>query len=131
MLDLLAARHPGGDDLGAGGRGGHGGRETPASEGDRDVVVLLLEAEGARHPAAAGIHLADLVPRPLERGHGGRRAHERLLVAMAVEERRSRPALEGKRETPRALAEEELFQEKAGPGHLPRLLGAYQLHPLI
>src|SRR5713226_6812629 len=94
------------------------------AEGDRDVVVLLLEAEGARHAAAAGIHLADLVPRPRERGHGGRRAHERLLVAMAVEERGSRPTIEGKRQATRALAQKKFFEEKARSRHLPGLLGA-------
>src|SRR5713226_10434469 len=103
MLDLLAARDAGGDDLGARRGGGHGRRETPAAEGDRDVVVLLLEAEGPRHPTAAGIHLADFVARPLEGGHRGRRADRRLLMAVTVEERRSRSGLEGEGQASRPL----------------------------
>jgi len=56
--------------------------------------------------------------------------HHRLLVAMAVEERGRVPPLK-EASDPRALAQKELLEEEARPGHLPRLLGAHQLHPFI
>ena len=58
VLDLLAARDPGRDDLGLRRRGLHGRRQAAVAERDRDVVVLALEAERARHAAAAGVDLA-------------------------------------------------------------------------
>src|SRR5262249_27517579 len=47
MLDLLAAGDAGRNDLGIGRGGLHRGSESPIAEGDRDVVVLPLEAEGS------------------------------------------------------------------------------------
>src|SRR5262245_8498571 len=64
MLDLLATGHPGGDDLGVRGRGFHRWRQSPVAQPNRDVIVLLLEAEGSGHAAAPGIDLTHLEAGP-------------------------------------------------------------------
>src|SRR5258705_10296001 len=113
MLDLLAARDAGRDHLRVRRRGLDSGGEAPAPQRHRDVVVLLLEAEGARHAAAAGVHLAHLVARPGEGGHRGGRAHHGLLVAVPVEEGAPRARLEAELEAPGALAQEKFLEEEA------------------
>src|SRR5262249_39070500 len=80
MLDVLTAGDAGGDHSRVSGRRLHRGGEAPATQRHRDVVVLLLEAEGARHAAAAGIDFAHLVARPAEGGHRWRGADHGLLV---------------------------------------------------
>src|SRR5437773_11260885 len=105
VLDLLAAGDARSDDLRVGGRGLDGRGEAPVAQRHRDVVVLLLEAEGARHAATAGVHLADLVARPYERRHRRRRADHRLLMAVAVEQRPARAGPESKLESAGALAQ--------------------------
>src|SRR5436309_1071975 len=87
MLDLLTAGDTGGDDLRLRGGGLHRGREPTIAERDRDVVVLALEAERAGHAAAARVDFLDLESRPAKRRDRGRRADERLLVAVPVEQR--------------------------------------------
>src|SRR6185436_12815081 len=64
VLNLLAARDTRSDDLGVGRKRLDRWREPPVPQADRDVVVLLFEAERARHAAAAGVHLAHLGARP-------------------------------------------------------------------
>src|SRR4029453_18134012 len=113
MLDLLTARYAGRDHLRIRRRGLHGGGEAPASQRHRDVVVLLLEAEGARHAAAAGVHLVHLVARPGQGGHRGRRADHGLLVAVAVEQGAAWARLEAELESPGSLAQEKLLEEEA------------------
>src|SRR6266446_3483700 len=131
VLDLLAAGDPrrDQDDVGAGRT--HGGRQAPVAEPDRDVVVLALEAERPCHPAAARVHLRHLVARPPEGGDRGRRAHERLLVAVAVEQRLPVARREGEREPPTALALEELLEEETLGGHRPRRVGPEQVDVLV
>src|SRR5258705_7009700 len=132
VLDLLAAGDAGRHDLGLGGRRLHRGREPSVAQRHRDVVVLALEAEGARHAAAARIHLRHLVAGPPQGGHRGRGADHGLLVAVAVEQRLARVAVdEGQREAPRALAQQEFFQEKRGGRDAARLVGAHQLDGLV
>src|SRR5215467_14454008 len=53
VLDLLAAGDARRDDLGLGGRGLHRGGQPAIAQGDRDIVVLALEAERERQAAAA------------------------------------------------------------------------------
>src|SRR3954452_16670154 len=90
VADLLAARDAGGRDEGVRGGRAEGGEQPLLADLHRQVVVLCLEAERARHPAAAGVELGDLRPRDaLEQRDGRRRARERLLVAVAVEEDRA------------------------------------------
>src|SRR5712692_6726662 len=112
VLDLLAARDAWRDHDGVRRRRLHGGRQAAVPERDRDVVVLALEAERARHAAAARVHFGDLEAGPRERGDGRRRAHQRLLVAVAVEQRLPAVAREGELEAAPALALEELLQQE-------------------
>src|SRR5215470_15285304 len=107
VLDRLSARHPGRDDLGLRGHGLYRGRESTVAEPGRDLVVLPLEAERSRHPAAAGVHLGHLEPGPPERGHRRRRPDYRLLVTVAVEQRLTAVAPEGQREAPRPFPDQE------------------------
>src|SRR5207245_4578770 len=86
MLDLLAARDAGRRDHGVRGCRLDGGDQAAIAERDRDVVVLALEAERARHPAAPGVDLLDPEARPLEGRDRRGRAHERLLLAQTVQE---------------------------------------------
>jgi hypothetical protein len=85
--DLLAAGDTGrGDDRG-GGLGADGGEQPKLAESHGQVVVLGLEAERARHAAAAGVHLGDLGSgNRAQQRHGGSRAGDRLLVTVAVEQ---------------------------------------------
>src|SRR3972149_3789379 len=131
MLDLLAAGDARRDPLDVGARGLHGGSEAAVSEGDREGVVLRLKAEGPRHPAAAGIHLLDVEACPPERGHSGRRPHQRLLMAVAVEEPLPAIWAERKGHPLSPLAVEELFQEEALLGHPPRGGAPQQIHVLV
>src|SRR5262249_60693664 len=100
------------------------GAGGPATEGPRLVEVLLREAEGPRQAAAAGIDLAHLVARPAEGGHRRRGADHGLLVAVAVEERTTRPGLEAELEPTGSLAQQELLEEEAPARHVLRGLGA-------
>src|SRR6516225_5389086 len=112
MLDLLAAGDAGRHDLGLRGGGLDRRRQPPVAERDRDVVVLALEAERAGHAAAARVDLLDLEARPAERRDRRRRADERFLVAVAVQQRLL--ALRAKRElqTAATLANQKLFEEQ-------------------
>src|SRR5580765_4066168 len=131
MLNLLAARDPGRDDLGLRGGGLHRGRQPAVSERDRDVVVFALEAERAGHPAAARVDLLDLESRPAERRDGGRRADERLLVAVPVEQRLLAVRAERKLEATAALADQELLEQERLPGHRSRVVRADELDRLV
>src|SRR5215470_1116502 len=124
MLDLLPAGDAGSDHFRVAGRRLHRGGEAPAAQRHRDVVVLLLEAEGAGHATAAGIGLAHLVARPAEGGHRRRGADHRLLMAMTMEERTTRPCLEAKLEPPSPLAQQELLEKEALARHVSRRVGA-------
>src|SRR5262245_47044493 len=98
-------------------RSPRGGREPPLRHLDRHVVVLLLVAEGARHPAAPGVHEADFPTQFLQEAHQRLRSHERLEVAVAVEEERSRRVPHGK-----TLASQKLLEKKAPAGQFLRLV---------
>src|SRR3954452_4564107 len=90
VADLLAARYSGGRHQRARRRLPQRRKQPLLADLHREVVVLGLEAERARHAAAAGVELADLGARDaLEQRHGGRGAGQRLLVAVAVEEDRA------------------------------------------
>src|SRR5437016_13360799 len=110
MLDLLAARDAGRRDHGVRGCRLDGGDQAAIAERDRDVVVLALEAERARHSAAPGIDLLHPKACPPEGRDGRRRADERFLVAVPMQQRR--PAVAGEPELAAAPApdSEELFE---------------------
>src|SRR5262245_27337378 len=134
MLDLLPARDAGGHDLGLGVRRLDGGGQPSIPEGDRDVVVLCLEAERSGHAAAARVDLAHLEPGPLERGDRRARADHGLLMAVPVEQRSAHgpgAVLERETEPATALTNEELLEEHARPRDLSRLLRAHQLDVLV
>ena len=86
VRDLLAARDAGRRDQRRGALGPDGREQPLLADPHRQLVVLLLEAERAGHPAAAGVQLDDLADAG-EQLHRGARAGERLLE--------SRSALEG------------------------------------
>src|SRR6267378_3976038 len=131
MLDLLAARDAGGDDLGLRGSGLHGGRQPTVAERDRDVVVLALEAERAGHAAAARVDLLDLESRPAERRDRGCRADERLLMAVPVKQRLAALGGEGQGQPAAALANQELLEQERLPRHRASIVGADQVHGLV
>ena len=85
MFDLLAAgdAHDGHLPIGFGFDGGEQGQ---AADLHGDIVVLLLEPEGAGHAAAACVDQFDLVTgRQVEHEHGVAGPGDGLLVAVAVE----------------------------------------------
>src|SRR2546430_15310873 len=96
MLDLLAARDAGRRDHGVRGCRLDGGDQAAIAERDGDVVVLALEAERARHPAAPGIDLFHPEAGPPEGRDRRGGADERFLVAVPVPERP--PAVAGEPE---------------------------------
>jgi DNA-binding transcriptional ArsR family regulator len=64
------------------------GKSTRSPHAARHLVVPLLVAERARHPAAAGIQHAELQPlHPVQHLPRGPHPHQRLLVAVAVHHR--------------------------------------------
>src|SRR5437016_13574449 len=107
MLDLLAARDAGRRDHGVRGCRLDGGDQAAIAERDGDVVVLALEAERARHPAAPGVDLFHAEARPPERRDRRARADERLLMAVAVQEHPPAAAGEAELEAASALARSE------------------------
>src|SRR3989475_8052802 len=115
MLDLLAARDAGRRDHGVRGCCLDSGDQAAIAERDRDVVVLALEAERARHPAAPGIDLFHPEAGPPEGRDRRGRADERFLVAVPVQERRPAVAGEPELEAAPALAREELFEQDGVP----------------
>src|SRR5438034_11714822 len=131
MRDLLPARDAGRHDHGVRGRRLHGGGQAAIAERDGDVVVLALEAERARHPAAPGIDLFHPEARPPEGRDRRRRADERLLVAVPMQERRPAAAAEAELETTRALAREELLEQEGMARHGPRVVGAEEVTRLV
>src|SRR5262249_50291416 len=106
VLDLLAAADAGRDNFGLRGRGLDGGGELPVAEGHGIIVGLLLDAEGAGHPAAARVALGPPDSCPHEGGDRGRCPHERLLMAVAVEQRTAPAVPEAEVEPPRTLAKQ-------------------------
>src|SRR5262245_36155476 len=114
VIDLLSARDSRRHDLGGGGLGLHSRHQSPVAHGDRDIVVLFLEAEGAGHPAAARIDLGDLEAGPTKNRDRGSRAHDRLLVTVPVQKSPPTMLPEAQVEPARALANEKLFEQETG-----------------
>src|SRR5512145_1463917 len=110
MLDLLATGNAGRDDLGLREGRLHCGRQPAVAECHRDFVMLALEAERPGHAAAARVDLLDLESRPAQHPDRRRRADERFLVAVAVQQRLPRPGRKAEREPPGALAQEKLLE---------------------
>jgi len=86
MLDLLAAGDSWRDDFNVGGRRFDGRNETAIADFCRQIVVFFFKAEGTGHAAAAGVDFADFVAGGFEHRHRRRRADERFLVAVAVQQ---------------------------------------------
>ena len=92
MFDLLAAGDSRRDDFDIGtGRFNRGG-EAAIADGQRQIVVLFLEAKGARHAAAARVDFADFEAGGLQNGDCRRRSDQRFLMTVTVEQRLA-PAL--------------------------------------
>src|SRR5262245_57768709 len=131
MLDLLPARNARGHDLRLLRGRLDRRREPTVPERHRDVVVLALEAERAGHAAAARIDLLDLEPGPAECRYRGRRADERLLMAVAVEQRLLALGAEREREPAGALADQELFEQERVLRDGASVVAAHQIHGLV
>ncbi len=112
-------------------RGLHRGGEAPVAERHRDVVVLALEAERARHPAAAGVHLADLVARPASTATVGAVPTIAFWWQWPWSSARRAPGFHASVEAARALAQEELLEEEARARHRARGVGAEQIDVLV
>ena len=89
------------------------------AERDRDVVVLALEAERARHAAAARVHLAHLVARPTSaRPPSGAVPTIAFWWQWPCSSAAGRGAgLRAQRQPARPLAQQELLEEQALPRH--------------
>ena len=88
VADLLAAGGAGRDDVALGGADRR--EEDALAHAHGDVVVLALVAEQAGHAAAAAVERLHGRPRrELERADRRRRADERLLVAVRVQDHRA------------------------------------------
>ncbi len=132
VVELMPARGPRGDD----------DRLRPCRQGRKqlevgnlhtDVVMLLLEAEGARHAAAAGvedIHV-QLWHQP-QRRHRAADAAQCLLMAMAVQDTLALPGLQGELQVALLhLARQPGVGEMAGVGNNTAIVTGDQLGPLV
>src|SRR5207245_4899318 len=97
----------------------------------RDLSAHPLYTKPSRHPSASGVDLLDPEARPLEGRDRRGRAHERLLVAMTVQEHLASVAGEAELEAPRALALEEFVEQEGVPRHGPSVIGAEEIHRLV
>src|SRR3989454_2063660 len=93
--------------------------------------MLALEADQARHAAAAGVHLLDLESRPAEGSDRRRRANERLLVAVTVKQRLPTSGAERERQPARPLTQEKLLKQNRLPGDGARVVRAHEVHRLV
>src|SRR5581483_10179252 len=86
VMNLLSARDSRRDDLdGITGRFLRR-RLAPIADLRRQIVVLFFEAEGARHAAAAGVDFTDVVAGGFEHRDRRRRADQRFLMTMSVQQ---------------------------------------------
>jgi len=84
VMDLLATGHARRGDDGFRGLSPDRGEQAHPADAHGQLVVLLLEAEGPGHAAAAGVELDDLGAWDLlQQLHGGAGAGEGLLVVPA------------------------------------------------
>src|SRR5512144_3027016 len=86
MLDLLSAGNSRRDNVDFGSGCIYSRHQTPVGDLSRQIVVLFLETERAGHAAAARIHFNNLVTGGFEHRCRRRRADERLLMAMSVQQ---------------------------------------------
>src|SRR2546426_12322726 len=93
--------------------------------------MLALEADQARHAAAAGVHLLDLESRPAEGCDRRRRANERLLVAVTVKQRLPTSGAERECQSAGALTQEKLLEQERLPCDGPGIVGAREVHRLV
>src|SRR5690349_3187855 len=84
--DLLAAGEAIGDDERVGAGAADGGQERALSDPNRDVVVVLLETEGAGHAAAAGVEDFEVEAEAAQERFLGVHRQDSLLLAMALDE---------------------------------------------
>ena len=68
----------------------HGRQQHALADGDRDVVVVCLEAERAGHAAAAGVEQLVVEAELLEHRVLGVERHDVLVVAVPLHERLAR-----------------------------------------
>lgn len=86
LNDLLAATEAIGDKDGLRSGLADGGQENAFGESLRNLEFFALEAKGASHAAAAGVEKSDVGSRAAQEIELGIHLHERLVVAVAVEQ---------------------------------------------
>jgi hypothetical protein len=118
LLDLGPAAEAVGDHQRVGVGLAHGGQQGVLADLHGDLVMLALEAERARHAAAAGVQHLGVQPGGGQQPPVGAHAHDGLLVAVALHDR---PAGQRRRRPPVGLAGQQLGQ---GVGLLLQAPGA-------
>src|SRR6185437_12360010 len=83
--DLLAATKFVGNEKGFRRGAPDGGQKHPLGQGLRNLELLALKAEGAGHAAAPGVEQGNGGPSAAEQIHLGVHFHQRLMVAVAVQ----------------------------------------------
>src|SRR2546427_117058 len=111
--------------------GTRGGRQALPAEPDRNIMVLALDPDRPRHAATARVDLRHVEARPPECLDRGRRAHERFLVTVTMEQRLAPVRRERKREPATPLALQELLEEQAPSGDRPGRVGPEQVDVLV
>ena len=84
--DLFAATEAVGYDQPIGRGVADSGEKFEFADGDRDAVLLSLEAEGAGHAAAAGSWTLEVDPNAVKKSLLGSHLHQGFLVAVSVEQ---------------------------------------------
>src|SRR5688572_16025821 len=82
LANLLPATEAVGDDERVGRRLAHGGQEHALADVDGYLVVLLVEAKCASHPAAAAIENSSVQMSGADSGRGRLAPGERLLMTV-------------------------------------------------
>ena len=85
--DLVTAGEAVGEHQSLAGGCAQGGQQRQLAAGDRGLVVLGREAEGAGEAAAAGVEEGDVEAGAGEEIAIGAHAHDGFVVAVAVEDR--------------------------------------------
>ena len=86
VMYLLSTRDSRCNDLDIIARSLHSRHQAPVTDLCRQIVVLFLETEGARHAAAAGINFIDFIACAFEHGDCRRGADQCFLMTMSVQQ---------------------------------------------
>src|SRR5580693_872183 len=84
--DLFAATKAVSDDQPVGRSAADGGEEFEFADGDRNIIFVGFEAEGAGHAAAAGSGALEIDTQPAQDGLFSGHLHQGFVMAVAMEE---------------------------------------------